>query len=315
MNRCVAVERQSTGYGRGFVLLLLIGALALTAGPVSATSIVPATARELAARADVIVHGVVVSSHVGEDALGRPETITSITPLEVLKGHVSGVLVLHQLGGELPDGRFFKLWGRPEYEAGHEVVVFAIARPEGDHQTAELVLGKFAVQHDERGVSFAVPALAADAHVQVTVMRRRQAPGPGGLEATPPGDILAPRELDGFLRSLRGNGTTPQGWAAPRGALTSSVYPEYLPQDVAPFSSTSAASGAGTTEPRPFGPWTVRPTSPAAERRRRPTPRPHGAPRHIRRSTTRSGPAATTRSIWTPCLLHAAGTRAWRAAA
>ena len=143
--------------------------------------------------------------------------------------------VLHQLGGELPDGRFFKLWGRPEYEAGHEVVVFAIARPEGDYQTAELVLGKFEVQQDERGVSFAVPALVADAPVQVTVMRRRPAGGPDSLEASPPDDALAPRELDGFLRSLRGDGAMPQDWAAPRGALTSSVYPEYLPQGVAPF--------------------------------------------------------------------------------
>jgi len=109
MTRCLATERQFTGYGRRLVLLLVIGALALDARPVSATSIVPVTARELVARADVIVHGVVVSSHVGEDALGRPETITIITPLEVLKGHVSGALVLHQLGGELPDGRFFKL--------------------------------------------------------------------------------------------------------------------------------------------------------------------------------------------------------------
>src|ERR1700693_712602 len=129
MNRCLAAARQYTRYGRRFVLLLISAARSRAAGPVSATSIVPVTARELGARADVIVHGVVVSSHVGEDALGRPETITSITPLEVLKGHVSGALILHQLGGELPDGRFFKLWGRPEYEAGHEVVVFAIARP------------------------------------------------------------------------------------------------------------------------------------------------------------------------------------------
>ena len=235
MNSCLAVERQYAGCGRRFVLFLVIGALLLAAGPASATSIVPVTDRELLARADVIVHGVVVSSHVGEDALGRPETITSITPLEVLKGHVSGVLVLHQLGGELPDGRFFKLWGRPEYEAGHEVVVFAIARPEGNHQTAELVLGKFEVQHDERGVRFAVPALVADAHVQVTVMRPGPAGGPDSLEATPPDEALAPRELDGFLRALRGDGTTPQGWAAPQGALTSSVYPEYQPQDIAPL--------------------------------------------------------------------------------
>ena len=183
----------------------------------------------------MIVHGVVVASQVGEDALGRPETVTVITPLEVLKGHVSGALVLHQLGGELPDGRFFKLWGRPEYEAGHEVVVFAIARAEGGYQTAELILGKFEVQQDEGGVRFAVPGLVADAPVQVTVMRQRSADGPDSLEAEAPDDALAPRELDGFLRSLRGDGAMPQDWAVPRGALTSSVYPEYRPEDVAPF--------------------------------------------------------------------------------
>jgi hypothetical protein len=109
MTRCLATERQFTGYGRRFVLSLVIGALALAAGPVSATSIVPVSARELVARADVIVHGVAVGSHVGEDALGRPETITIITPLAVLKGHVSGALVLHheepghRLGGSLGD--------------------------------------------------------------------------------------------------------------------------------------------------------------------------------------------------------------------
>jgi len=178
MTRCLTAEGQFTGYRRLLVLLLVVGALALAAGSVSATSIVPVTTRELVARADVIVHGVVVGSHVGEDALGRPETVTIITPFAVLKGHVSGALVLHQLGGELPDGRFFKLWGRPEYAAGHEVIVFAIARAEGDHQTAELLLGKYAVQQDERGVSFAVPALVADAPVQAMVVRQRAAGGP-----------------------------------------------------------------------------------------------------------------------------------------
>ena len=208
MTRCLATERQFTGYGRRFVLLLVIGALALAARPVSATSIVPVTARELVARADVIVHGVVVSSHVGEDALGRPETITIITPLEVLKGHVSGALVLHQLGGELPDGRFFKLWGRPEYAAGHEVVVFAIARAEGDYQTAELVLGKFEVQQDERGVSFAVPALVADAPVQVTVMRQRRADGPDSLEAARPMKLWRRGSWTGFCGRCGGGHDT-----------------------------------------------------------------------------------------------------------
>ena len=60
MNECLAGGRQYTGYGRRFPLLLIIGALVLAAGPVCATSIVPATTRELVARADVIVYGVVV---------------------------------------------------------------------------------------------------------------------------------------------------------------------------------------------------------------------------------------------------------------
>ena len=34
------------------------------------------------------------------------------------------------------------------------MLVFAIARPEGDYQTAELLLGKFDIQKDEEGTSF-----------------------------------------------------------------------------------------------------------------------------------------------------------------
>ena len=108
---------------------LVFGLFALGAGLSFATSIVPITDLELHARADAIVHGVVVSNSVGADALGRPETVTRIAPLAVLKGKVSADLVIHQLGGALPDGRFFKLWGRPEYQEGHEVVVFRDRAP------------------------------------------------------------------------------------------------------------------------------------------------------------------------------------------
>ena len=174
MTGCVATERQFTGHGRRVVMLLVIGALTLAAGPVSATSIVPVSARELLARADVIVYGVVVANHMGEDALGRPETITIITPLEVLKGRVSGALVLHQLGGQLPDGRFFKLWGRPEYEVGHEVVVFAIARPEGGLSDGGAGAGQV------RGA-----ARRARSELRRTGSRRRRA-GPGDGDAATP---------------------------------------------------------------------------------------------------------------------------------
>ena len=97
-----------------------------------AVTFLPVSDAALRARADVIVEGVVFSTAVGPDAQGRPETITRIRPLDVLKGYVGDALVLHQLGGSLPDGRKTQLVGSPRYTVGTRVLVFAIARPEGD---------------------------------------------------------------------------------------------------------------------------------------------------------------------------------------
>jgi hypothetical protein len=204
----------------------LLAAGALFSSLLSATTIVPIADRELLHRADVVVRGIVVSTEPAIDSLGRPETVTVIMPLEVLKGQVASVLVLHQLGGKLPDGRFFKLWGRPEYRRGHEVIVFALARPEGDYQTAELVLGKFEIQNDEAGQVFAVPALVADAPPGVTVARRaKDASGSG--DDDPGADFSAPRELEAFLRALRRPALQESAVsAAPRGTLRSVIHGE-----------------------------------------------------------------------------------------
>ena len=201
MNRARAALRYACEYGRRIVLPLVFGLLAAGRRAVLRDDH-RADHRSGALRARrrdrARCRGF---EHVGEDALGRPETVTRIAPLAVLKGRVAGDLVLHQLGGTLPDGRFFKLWGRPEYQPGHEVIVFAIARPEGDYQTAELLLGKFEVQQDEQGRSFAVPALAADAPGQVTVTSA--VPATRRATVAPTFAMLAPRELGGFLLSLR----------------------------------------------------------------------------------------------------------------
>ena len=196
------------------VILALFGVL--TAGRVSATTVIPIADRDLHDRADVIVHGVVVSSQVEEDPSGRPVTVSVIEPLEVLKGRLAGDLVLRQLGGELPDGRFLKIWGRPEYEPGRQVLVFAIERPDGDHQTAEQLLGKFEVQDDEAGTSFAVPALAAQPP-EVQVVHAASSDGDG--ERGPP-QATSPRELSDFLRFLRQPDESALTTAsAPRGEL------------------------------------------------------------------------------------------------
>jgi hypothetical protein len=230
MDTRVAPRRRNV---RAFLLLIIVGTLA--AGRLSATSLIPISDRELHARADVVVHGVVVSSRTIEDSLGRPETVTVIEPLEVLKGRVSGTLTLRQLGGELPDGRFLKLWGRPEYQAGHEVVVFAIALPEGDYQTAELLLGKFEVALDERGVAFAVPSLAMP-ESGVTVLRRAKDAGKDAGDDGNTRDPGAPRKLGQFLRSLDRSASPASGEAvSPNGRLQPIVHSEYSTPDARPL--------------------------------------------------------------------------------
>ena len=208
--------------------------LCLCGRPLLATSVIPISDAELYQRADVIVHGVVLSSDVTVDDLGRPETVTVIEPMAVLKGRLAGSLVLHQLGGTLPDGRFFKLWGRPEYAPGREVVVFAIARPEGEYQTAEMMLGKFEVWQDETGGLFAVPDLAAGVHSGVEVREKPQAlrlargedfsAAAGGNSGGPlaeraPQDEKSPRELASFLASLRAGVFETGPSATPSGSL------------------------------------------------------------------------------------------------
>ena len=206
------------GIGLVFRLAFSLLCMACLCGPLLATSVIPISNAELYRRADVIVHGVVLSSDVTADDQGMPETVTVIEPMSVLKGRLAGSLVLHQLGGTLPDGRFFKLWGRPEYAPGREVVVFAIARPHGEYQTAELLLGKFEVWQDETGKLFAVPDLAAGVHSGVEVLEMPQAlrlspevepaavadgdSGGAPAEKTAQDETL-PRELASFLASLR----------------------------------------------------------------------------------------------------------------
>jgi len=209
--------------GGGLPPILLLAAL--FPGGLFATTVIPISDGELYRRADVIVRGIVLSSRVGEDVWGRPETVTWIQPLDVLKGAVGESLVLHQAGGVLPDGRFFQLWGRPEYPVGREVVVFAIARPEGEFQTAEMFLGKFEVWEDGEAHKFAVPGLAAGAPAGVTVrprLHRDDEESPEEIERAG----RSPRELASFVEFLRRGAAGPYASArSPHGELKPVVHP------------------------------------------------------------------------------------------
>ena len=207
-----------------------------------ASTFIPIRDGDLYRRAEVVVHGVVVSSDVvaGER---WPETVSVIRPLRVLKGNLSGVLVLHQAGGALPGGVGFRMYGRPEYTPGEEVIVFAIPWEEGDYQTAEMLLGKFGVETDESGRLFAVPALSG-ARSPGIVIQRREAPDPGlrpDFEDNPsarfaprrsaldvePDSVSPPRELDRFLDFIANGAAGAAGVsAAPVGTLQPVIHAE-----------------------------------------------------------------------------------------
>ncbi|MEO8191130.1 MAG: FG-GAP-like repeat-containing protein [Acidobacteriota bacterium] len=182
-----------------------------------ATSVIPITDQELFGRATVVVHGIVQTSDVTVDGQGRPETLTVIAPISVLKGQLTGSLVLHQLGGTLPDQRFLKIWGQPEYLPGREVVVFAIPGPEGEYQTAEMLLGKFEVREDSAGVKFAVPDLTIARRDGVSVVR----PSGHSLSTSDraPNSESVPRPLAQFLENVKSGRLTEEVTVTPSGSL------------------------------------------------------------------------------------------------
>ena len=122
---------------------LLIGGITVERG--SATTVIPIADHDLQDRADAIVHGVVISSWVEESAAGQPITVSVIAPIETVKGG-SPATSCSGNSGEAPGWPVSEYLGQPAFSRGDQVVVFAVERPDGDHQTAELLMGKFDVQ-------------------------------------------------------------------------------------------------------------------------------------------------------------------------
>jgi len=145
----------------GLGLLFIAAILAIGAQAHATTHPNPLENEALFDTSDVVVHGLVVESRVEADAAGRPVTISTVFPFDVFKGTPGATLTLRQLGGVLPDGRFFVVPGRPEYAPGDEVLVFAVPHPDGDYQTAELSAGRFEVRYDDAGEPFAVSTTPA----------------------------------------------------------------------------------------------------------------------------------------------------------
>lgn len=181
------------------------------AGAVPATTLLPLSDANLKARSTVIVEGVVLRVAPFESSRGLPETQTTIRVLEIFKGRLAGDLVVRDRGGVLPDGRWLKIYGRPDYVVGRRVVVFAIPHPDGEFQTAEFTLGKFEVWKDESGRRFLARDLLTRAREGIHFLTPA---------LTPAEDTL--RDYESFRRTLvsaRGDSVSPVS-ARPKGALS-----------------------------------------------------------------------------------------------
>lgn len=126
--------------------LLLATALAAGAG---ATSMVLLSEDDLIDRADLVVHGTVLSS----ESAYRSGAIHIFTDVvievdEVLKGAFADpVLHVAMPGGEM-DGKALTISGTPAFHPGERVCVFLVRLPDQSYTTIGISQGKFTLSED-----------------------------------------------------------------------------------------------------------------------------------------------------------------------
>lgn len=109
----------------------------------------PLSIEELSSKADVVVHGKVVSQTCQRDATGQIYTSVKLDIEEVWKGHVdtNSFRIVHS-GGVLGD-EIETCSAQVEYRIGEEVVALVALNDRGEGITLGLVQGKFEVSTDK----------------------------------------------------------------------------------------------------------------------------------------------------------------------
>jgi hypothetical protein len=131
-------------------ILLFLSALLLSQR-LLASLMSPLSIDEMTARAQLIVHGKVVSKSCQRDAAGRIYTEVDLEVSEVWKGnHSEKRLVVVHGGGTLGEERVV-VSNQVQYEIGEEVVAFCVLNSRGEAVTLGLCQGKFQVWKDEAG--------------------------------------------------------------------------------------------------------------------------------------------------------------------
>jgi hypothetical protein len=125
-----------------------LAALLLSAGRALGTQLTPWSVEQLAEKAQLVLHGVVLSKSVQRDPAGRIFTRIELQITEAWKGKVDGDrFVLVQGGGTLGEETAIVSDQEP-YNVGEEVVVFLVLNPRREGVTLGLAQGKFHVGTD-----------------------------------------------------------------------------------------------------------------------------------------------------------------------
>jgi PKD repeat protein len=114
--------------------------LMIAAAAANATTIVMPTDEQLIAKSPVIVTGTVLSTNA-VDRNGAIWTEVKLSVANAMKGSVADTITVRELGGEA-NGRFTKIFGAAEFNAGERVLLFLEPSPQGGYRTMDLFVGK-----------------------------------------------------------------------------------------------------------------------------------------------------------------------------
>jgi hypothetical protein len=132
--------------------LVLLFAVRPGDAPVRAGTAVRMEVPDLAARADLVLEGRVLSAQALEEPSGRIDTEYVLRVDRTLWGEPLAVRSVRIPGGVLPDGRGLVVAGVPHMTPGEDVLLFLSPEgPSGARMPTGLAQGRFRVASDARG--------------------------------------------------------------------------------------------------------------------------------------------------------------------
>jgi hypothetical protein len=133
---------------RSTAIKLLLGSLLLSGPLLRAEQMWPLSIEQLAAKADLVLQGKVLSKTARRDPQGRIYTAVRLQVDEVWKGSLAtNRFTLVHGGGALGD-EIATVSGEADYEVGEEVVSFLVLNQRGEGVSVGLSQGKFQIWRD-----------------------------------------------------------------------------------------------------------------------------------------------------------------------